>query len=184
MNRTLITGSHAGLRNLLAYHSVCLDCLAAGRPAQNVGPRHASGRRSQRDRLCLTCSTEWSISHCWSCQTHWVDSRDPQTQPCLCGWLKCAACGACDWHGCRQHTNPYHNGFTYRDDLLRPVVRFAASEDDPKDKYDWQDDADSDWQDDADSGWQSYVGVSRDDPDWDMMEEIAADAMFERSERD
>jgi hypothetical protein len=41
----------------------------------------------------------------------------------------------------------------------------------------------SDWQDDADAGWESYVGVSRDDPDWDMMEEIAADAMFERSER-
>lgn len=41
-----------------------------------------------------------------------------------------------------------------------------------------------DWQDDADAGWETYVGVSRDDPDWEMMEEIAADAMFERSERD
>lgn len=40
-----------------------------------------------------------------------------------------------------------------------------------------------DWQADADSGWESYVGVSHDDPQWDMMEEIAVDSMFERSER-
>ncbi len=51
-----------------------------------------------------------------------------------------------------------------------------ADDDDPKDEFDWQDD--------AESGWESYVGVSRDDPQWEMMEEIAVDAMFERSERD
>lgn len=176
MNLSLVAGSYAGLRNLPAYRSICLECLDACRPAQNVGFRHAYARRSQRDRLCLTCGAEWSVSHCWSCQIHWVDSRDPQTPPCLCGWLKCAACGACDWDGCRQHTNPYHQGFTCRDAQLRPVAHFPDSEDDAEDEYDWQDD--------ADSGWQCYVGVSRDDPSWDMMEEIAVDAMFERSERD
>lgn len=140
--------------------------------------RHAHARRPQRDRLCLTCRSEWSVSHCWSCQIHWVDSRAPQTPPYLCSWLKCAFCGVCDWNGCRQRTNPYYRGFTYRSAPLRPAAHFAASappEDDSEDDYDWQDD--------ADSGWESYVGVSRDDPTWDMMEEIAVDGMFERSER-
>lgn len=173
MSLSLITGHYAGIHNLPAYRSVCLACLAAGRPARNVGLRHASARRSHRDRLCLTCGVEWSVSHCWSCKDYWVASRDPQTPPCLCGWLKCAACGVCDWHGCRLHTNPFHRGFTYRDAQRR---YFAAPKEEPGDEYNWQDD--------ADAGWQSYVGVSRDDPDWDMMEEIAADAMFERSERD
>ena len=139
---------------------------------------HSYAHRPQRDHLCLTCRSEWSVSHCWSCQIHWVDSRGPQTPPCLCRWLNCAFGSACDWNGCRQRTNPYHRGFTYRDAQLRIAARFAASappEDDSEDDYDWQDD--------ADSGWESYVGVSRDDPTWDMMEEIAVDGMFERSER-
>lgn len=176
MNASLNASSFAGIHNQPQYRLICLDCLNAGRPATNVGYRYGFPNRSRRDRICLTCDAGWSVSHCWSCQVHWIDSRDPQTPPCLCGWLKCAACGACDWHGCRERTNPYRQGFTYRDALIQG---FVASEE-PGDGPDGQDD----WQRDADSGWESYVGVSRDDPDWDMMEEIVLDAMFERSERD
>lgn len=64
-------------------------------------------------------------------------------------------------------------------EVNRQFQRFVASnrsEGGPKDEPDWQDD--------ADSGWESYVGASRDDPEWEMMEEIVLDGMFERSERD
>ena len=50
------------------------------------------------------------------------------------------------------------------------------ADDDPKNEFDWQTE--------AEVGWEAYVGVSRDDPQWEMMEEIAVYAMFERIERD
>jgi hypothetical protein len=54
-----------------------------------------------------SCTEKWYHSHCWSCSTGVVDSRDPATPPCkICRWHTCARCGACNEDGCS--TNSYH----------------------------------------------------------------------------
>jgi len=97
----------AGLRYALTLRKVCLRC----------GSEHVRNRLDHTPHVfvCWECSTEWFASHCWSCATGLVDSRDPETPLCQqCGWPKCAGCGACNQKGCS--TNPYHTGHRQRDE--------------------------------------------------------------------
>jgi len=97
----------AGLRYVLTLRKFCLRC----------GSEHTRRRSDHTPHVlvCQECATEWFASHCWSCATGLVDSRDPETPPCKkCGWPKCAVCGACDQKGCA--TNPYHTGHRQRDE--------------------------------------------------------------------
>jgi len=62
---------------------------------------------------CPKCAAKWYASHCWNCETGFVDSRDPATPLCpSCGWYKCA-CGACHLRGCT--TNPFTHDRRERD---------------------------------------------------------------------
>lgn len=97
----------AGVRYVLTLRQVCLRC----------GSEHTRSRTDHTPHVlvCQECTTEWFASHCWSCATGLVDSRDPETPPCKqCGWPKCAVCSACNQKGCA--TNPYHAGHRQRDE--------------------------------------------------------------------
>lgn len=63
---------------------------------------------------CKDCGFEWDFGPCWSCQSEQVDSRDPATPACACGWYKCIKCGACNLRGCK--TNPYSRRHRYTDE--------------------------------------------------------------------
>jgi hypothetical protein len=66
------------------------------------------------NRTCQNCGVEWYASHCWSCGSGKIDSRDPDTPACpVCKWHKCAQCQACNQSGCS--TNPYNSGNRARD---------------------------------------------------------------------
>jgi DNA-directed RNA polymerase subunit RPC12/RpoP len=96
-----------GLRFIVTLREVCLRC-----GSENVRTRSDN---MPHVLVCRDCSSEWLVSHCWSCATGLLDSRDPGTPRCKqCGWPKCAVCGACNPQGCS--TNLYNSGHRQRDE--------------------------------------------------------------------
>jgi len=95
-----------GIRNVEALRSICIECNS-----DNVQDRSPS---EHYFKVCQECNAEWYVNHCWSCGPGLVDSRDPDTPQCsVCGWYKCAVCGACKLDGCS--TNPYNREHRFRD---------------------------------------------------------------------
>jgi hypothetical protein len=95
-----------GIRTVEALQSICIECNS-----DNVRDRSPS---EHHFKVCLDCNAQWYVNHCWSCGSGLVDSRDPDTPQCsVCGWYKCAVCGACKLDGCS--TNPYNREHRFRD---------------------------------------------------------------------
>jgi hypothetical protein len=96
----------AGLRNITTLTDVCLRC-----GSEQV---RCSSTNIPYMLVCPECSTQWTVSSCWSCTKGQLDSRDPENVRCkACGWLKCTECGACNPRGCT--TNPYNTSHRQRD---------------------------------------------------------------------
>jgi hypothetical protein len=87
-----------GIRHIATLRQVCIHC-----GSERVQQKSASAPHVQ---VCTECWAMWYVNHCWSCETGWLDSRDPDTPACkMCRRIKCAVCGACNRNGCS--TNPY-----------------------------------------------------------------------------
>jgi hypothetical protein len=79
-----INGS--GIRNDLRMHNLCIKC----------GSSNVSYLKYHYHKICKDCGARWYFNHCWKCHINKVDERDPETPECtVCGWYKCAKCGAC-----------------------------------------------------------------------------------------
>ena len=86
-----------GIRNLSGWRYWCVKCWSS-----NI---YSSVARAFTFCRCKRCGFEWDFGLCWSCQSNQVDSRDPATPACKCGWYKCNRCGSCNLGGCK--TNSY-----------------------------------------------------------------------------
>jgi hypothetical protein len=96
----------SGIRHVETLKQVCIHC-----GSERVREKSAS---APHVLICTECWAEWYVNRCWSCQTGWLDSRDPETPACeVCGRTKCAVCGACNRNGCS--TNPYSAAHRHRD---------------------------------------------------------------------
>jgi hypothetical protein len=96
----------AGIRLAETMQEVCLTCGSEQPRCQSTSEPPIL--------VCPECSTRWSVSACWSCDTGRLDTRDPETPRCeKCGYTRCADCGACNPNGCS--TNPYSLTHRQRD---------------------------------------------------------------------
>lgn len=104
--------SPKGIRNYKVMQDVCIVCGSNNvrRPKKvKLGP----------NRECQACKSSWYVNHCWSCNKHQVDSRDPETPKCnVCHWQKCAFCKACDYGGCTTNEYSKHRKYT---DAIKPM---------------------------------------------------------------
>lgn len=88
-----------GIRNAPDLANVCMKCDSRN---VSINPPNKGYQHE-----CKKCGYKWYRNNCWNCSNGIVDSRDPETPRCeVCGWYKCAVCGACHLNGCR--TNPYN----------------------------------------------------------------------------
>lgn len=81
---TRYRANQRGIRFEPAMTTVCLEC-----GYETAQPYTAHGGWE-----CSQCQLRWYRNSCWSCSAP-VDSRDPDTPDCPCGWSRCATCHAC-----------------------------------------------------------------------------------------
>tara|TARA_B100001989_G_scaffold253300_1_gene239707 strand:+ start:2354 stop:3280 length:927 start_codon:yes stop_codon:yes gene_type:complete len=99
-----------GLVRAIELEGVCLRC----------GPYHTQRRMTKgedkvsNNYICESCHETWYASHCHSCLTGRVDSRDPGTSRCAtCNWLHCDVCHSCRKGGCKGNILVKHNDYRH-----------------------------------------------------------------------